>query len=719
MGREVWPGKPYPLGATYDGTGVNFAVFSQVATRVQVCLFDARDPARETERFDLLEATDFIWHGYVPDLEPGTLYGFRVHGPYAPEQGHRCNPHKLLVDPYAKALHGEVDWKQPVFGYPLGHARGDLQRDEQDSAPGVPKGVVVNDFFDWGNDRHPDVPWRKTVIYEAHVRGLTMRHPGVPEHLRGTYAGLAHPAVVDHLKRLGVTAVELLPVHESVDDSFLLDKGLKNYWGYNTLNYFSPEQRYASRKFPGGQVNEFKAMVKALHAAGIEVILDVVYNHTCEGNHLGPTLSFKGIDNASYYWLMPERRHYLDFTGTGNSLNASLPATTRLVCDSLRYWVQEMHVDGFRFDLATVLGRQGAGEYSTHAPMFQILRQDPVLSHVKLIAEPWDVGSGGYQVGGFPAPFREWNGKYRDAVRRFWKGDENLAGEMGYRLTGSSDLYQSARRRPQASINFVTAHDGFTLHDLVTYSHKHNEANGEFNRDGADDNQAWNHGVEGETQDAGIVALRERQKRNLLATLMLSQGVPMLVAGDELGRTQHGNNNAYCQDTELSWLDWDLDARRAALLAFTRKLIAFRSRQPVLQRRRFFRGEHLWDSEFKDLSFFGPDGREMRAEDWQKPWMRAMGFLLGGDAIPTPDEHGERIVGDTLLVLMNAHHEPVKFKLPSSGNGGWKLELYTADDAAGDTGPGARTELELEARSLAVLSHPTARQDDGGQEGSR
>ncbi|WP_375756011.1 glycogen debranching protein GlgX [Corallococcus exercitus] len=704
--REIWPGKPWPRGATFDGSGTNFAVYSQVATRVEVCLFDRADPTREIERFDLPMSTEFVWHGYVPDLEPGTLYGLRVHGPYEPEKGHRCNPHKLLVDPYAKALYGEVDWKQPVFGYPLDHPKKDLMRDERDSAAGMPKGVVVSDFFDWGNDRRLDIPWRKTVIYEAHVRGLTMRHPGVPEHQRGTYAGLGSPVIIEHLQKLGVTAVELLPVHEFADDSFLNDKGLSNFWGYSTLNYFSPEQRYASRKTPGGAVAEFKAMVKSLHAAGIEVILDVVYNHTCEGNHLGPTLSFKGIDNASYYWTMPEARHYLDFTGCGNSLNASNPQTARFIVDSLRYWVEEMHVDGFRFDLATVLGRMGKGGYDPNAPIFQIINQDPVLSRVKLIAEPWDVGLGGYQVGGFPAPWHEWNGKYRDALRKYWKGDENQAAEVGYRLTGSADLFAAARRRPQASINFVTAHDGFTLHDLVTYSSKHNEANGEHNRDGADDNQAWNCGVEGETDDKDIISLRERQKRNLLASLFLSTGVPMIVAGDEMGRTQQGNNNAYCQDNELSWVDWNLDKTRLDLLEFTRKLIQFRHGQPVLQRRRFFQGEHLWESEHKDLAWYRPDGTEMGPEDWQKPFVRSLAFLLGGDAIPTPDERGQRVNGDSLLVLLNAHHDTVTFTVPPPGEGGaWRLELYTADDKRGDEEmkPG---KFEMAGRSLAVFRKP-------------
>jgi isoamylase len=704
--RDVWPGKPYPRGATFDGVGVNFAVYSRVATRVEICLYDAADPTRERERFDLPETTDFVWHGYVPGIEPGTLYGLRVHGPYEPHQGHRCNPNKLLVDPYAKALWGEVDWKQPVTGYQPLAPDTDCSFDQRDSAAGVPKSVVVSDFFDWGGDRSPDHPWRSTVIYETHVKGFTKLHPEVPEELRGTYAGLAHPAAIAHLTHLGVTAVELLPVHEYTDDGFLQDKLLSNYWGYSTLGYFAPEQRYSSRRTPAGSVSDFKAMVKALHAAGIEVLLDVVYNHTCEGNHLGPTLSLRGIDNATYYWLMPEPRHYLDFTGTGNSLNASNRETARLIVDSLRYWVTEMHVDGFRFDLATTLGRVGRGEFDRNAPFFQIVALDPVISRVKLIAEPWDIGLGGYQMGNFPAPWREWNGLYRDALRRYWKGDSNLASEIGYRLSGSADLYQGERRQPQASINFVTAHDGFTLHDLVTYAHKHNDANGEDNRDGADDNQSWNCGVEGETDDQAVIALRERQKRNLLAALFTSQGVPMLLAGDEMGRTQGGNNNAYCQDNELSWVDWTLDDRRRRLLEFTRRLIAVRHRHPVLQRRRFFVGDQIWDSRSKDLTWLRPDSTEMTQHDWQKPSLSALGFVLGGDAIPMLDERGERLTGDSLLVMLNGHHEPLTFSIPA-GQGGpqWLLELDTADDERAQDTPVSGS-YELAPRSLVVLRQP-------------
>jgi isoamylase len=702
--REVWPGKPLPRGAYFDGAGVNFSVYSRVATRIEVCLYDAQDPSREVDRFDLPEMHGFNWHGYVPGLQPGTLYGLRVHGPFEPESGHRCNPNKLLVDPYAKSLWGDIDWRKPVLGYPPGG--DDLQFDDRDSAAGMPKAVVVSDAFDWEGDRRLDTPWRKTVIYELHVKGFTKRHPEIPEELRGTYAGLAHPAAIAHLKALGVTAVELLPVHESADEAFLEERYLRNYWGYNTLAFFAPEQRYASRKQPGAQVAEWKSMVKALHAAGIEVILDVVYNHTCEGNHLGPTLAWKGIDNATYYWLMPESRYYLDFTGTGNSLNASNPETARLIADSLRYWVNEMHVDGFRFDLAATLGRTRSGEFDRDAAIFQIINQDPVLSTVKLIAEPWDIGMGGYQVGSFPAPWREWNGKYRDAIRRYWKGDDHVAGEIGHRLAGSADLYQGERRRPQASINFVTAHDGFTLHDLVTYGSKHNEANGEWNKDGADDNEAWNHGVEGETDDPHIIELRERQKRNLLATLLMSQGVPMLVAGDEMGRTQGGNNNAYCQDNEISWIDWNLDPRRRRLLEFTRRLIAFRRANPVLQRRRFFRGEYLWDSRWKDLSWYRPDGEEMSGEDWTEPYLRSLSCVLGGDAIPTPDERGQRIIGDSVLLLLNAHHEPVRFHLPRGDGGGqWLLEFDTGNDGAA-AGPLNDAEYEVKGRALALLRMP-------------
>jgi glycogen operon protein len=682
---------------------VNFALHSEVATRVELCLFDPRAPEREVERFDLPENTEFTHHGYVPELEPGTLYGFRVHGPWAPEQGHRCNPHKLLVDPYARALHGAVSWNDATL--PSAASDGDLECSDRDSAAFVPKSVVVDEHFDWAGDRALDVPWRKTVLYELHVRGFTKLHPRIPEALRGTYAGLAHPASIEHLTKLGITAVELLPICEFADEPFLVERKLSNYWGYNPLAYFAPAQRYASRRKPGALVVEFKAMVKALHRAGIEVILDVVYNHTCEGNQLGPTLSLKGIDNSAFYRLCAGGRQYEDFTGCGNTLDGSKPAAARLIVDSLRYWATEMHVDGFRFDLASVLGRDREGSFRRDAPLFQIIAQDPVLSRMKLIAEPWDVASGGYQVGRFPPPWREWNDKYRDALRRFWRGDENLAGEVGYRLSGSSDLYEGMRRRPQASINYVTCHDGFTLHDLVSYERKHNETNGEHNRDGTDENHSFNHGVEGATDKADVLSMREQQKRNLLSTLLLSQGVPMLLAGDELGRTQRGNNNAYCHDNELSWIDWSLTARQLQLLEFTRKLIRFRHEQPVLQRRRFFRGEFIWDSRFKDLTWFRPDGSEMTKEDWQKPFTRTFAFLLGRDAVETFDELGHLLVAEAVLVLVNAYWKPIRFVLPRAETGaGWKLEIDTAmrhkarvHDSDGDS------TFDVAGRSISVF----------------
>ncbi|WP_426749536.1 glycogen debranching protein GlgX [Myxococcus sp. Y35] len=706
---EVLPGKPYPLGATFDGHGVNFAVFSEHAKKVEICLYDAADPAKETRRFPLLETTHQVWHGYVPGLQAGTLYGLRVHGPYEPKKGLRFNPHKLLVDPYARAIHGKVDYQAPIYAYTPGAKEEDLAFDTRDDAAAVPKGVVLGpDTFDWEGDAPPNVPWHDTLIYEVHVKGFTKLHPRVPEALRGTYAGLAHPASIEHLKKVGVTAVELLPIQHIVDEPFLIQREKVNYWGYNTLGYFAPDARYSGSGSLGGQVDEFKQMVKQLHRAGIEVLLDVVYNHTCEGNHLGPTLSFKGVDNAAYYRLTEkDPRYYMDVTGCGNSWNATHPYALKLIADSLRYWVEEMHVDGFRFDLATTLGRDRHG-YDTRAAFFQIIHQDPVLSRVKLISEPWDVGDFGYQVGNFPVLWSEWNGKYRDTIRRYWKGDDRQAAEIGYRLTGSSDLFSLSGRKPTASVNFVTAHDGFTLHDLVTYNDKHNEANGEENRDGANDNHSWNCGVEGETTDAKINALREQQKRNFLATLFLSQGVPMLVAGDEMGRTQKGNNNAYCQDNELSWVNWELNDTQRALLDFTCALTKLRREQPVLHKRRFFRGAHMWDSELKDLAWFRPDGKEMRKDDWEKPYVRSLAFLLGGDAIAAPDEEGNRIVGDTVLVLMNAHHEPITFMLPALEWGAdWERVVDTA--VCGEsprTHTPAGGNVQVAGRSLVVLRRP-------------
>ncbi|OJH37790.1 glycogen debranching protein GlgX [Cystobacter ferrugineus] len=705
---EVLPGKPYPLGATYQGNGVNFAVFSEHARKMEVCLFDARDPSRELGRYSLPEHNQHVWHGFIPELQTGTLYGLRAHGPYEPRRGLRFNPHKLLVDPYARALHGQVDFSAPVYSYLPGDPEQDLGFDIRDSALGMPKAVVLTDDFDWEGDRPPSVPWHRTLLYEAHVKGLTRLHPSVPEHLRGTYAGLAHPAVIDHLQQLGVTAVELLPVHAHVDEPFLINKGLTNYWGYSTLNFFAPDARFSASSSRGGQVAEFKSMVKALHRAGIEVILDVVYNHTGEGNHLGPTLSFKGLDNSAYYRLSDkDPRYYQDFTGTGNSWNATHPYALKLIMDSLRYWVQVMHVDGFRFDLATTLGRDRTG-YDTRAAFFQMVHQDPVLSRVKLIAEPWDVGDFGYQVGNFPVIWSEWNGKYRDTIRRYWRGDERQAAEIGCRLTGSSDLFALGGRKPTASINFITAHDGFTLHDLVTYEQKHNEANLEDNRDGGNDNHAWNCGVEGETRDLAVNALREQQKRNFLATLFLSQGVPMLVAGDEMGRTQRGNNNAYCQDNPLSWVEWRLTEPQRKLLDFTRRMSRLRREQPVLSKRRFFRGATIFDSELKDLAWFRPDGQEMKKEDWEKPFARSVCFLLGGDAIATPDDDGRRIVGDTLLVLMNAHHEPITFHLPAIEWGAdWEEVVDTSQSRVSHHPhtPAGGT-LVVAGRSLRVLRRP-------------
>jgi isoamylase len=705
VARIVLPGRPFPLGATWDGEGVNFSIYSERATEVELCLFDDAEATTESERLRLREVTAHIWHGYVPGLRPGQLYGYRILGPYRPEEGLRFNPFKLLIDPNAKAIAGKVNWEAPVFGYKLGGPDGDLTIDEEDDAWGVPKGVVIDPAFDWSGDRRPDVPFHRSIIYEVHVKGFTKLHPDIPEGLRGTYAGLAHPAAIDHLKKLGVTAVELLPVHDFLDDKRLVDLGLRNYWGYNTINFFAPDARYASSGDLGGQVAEFKQMVRALHRAGIEVILDVVYNHTAEGNHLGPTLSFKGIDNLTYYrTVADDPRFYFDYTGTGNSLNVRDPQVLRLIMDSLRYWVTEMRVDGFRFDLAATLARE-LHDVDRLSGFFDVIHQDPVISQAKLIAEPWDVGEGGYQVGNFPVLWTEWNGKYRDAVRRFWKGDMGTHAELGYRLTGSSDLYGDDGRKPYASVNFVVAHDGFTLHDLVSYNAKHNEANGEGNKDGANDNESWNCGVEGPTDDPAIVELRERQKRNLLATLFLSQGVPMLCGGDELGRTQQGNNNAYCQDNELSWYDWQLDDRRNSLLAFTRSLIALRQRHPNLHRRKFFQGRPIRGSDVKDITWFTPDGTEMTEEDWAAGWLRCFGMRFG-EQLGEVDERGELLVDDVLLILLSAHHEPLPFTLPPTPDeDGWELVVDTSqpNPCEGKTRRPAGETLELGARSLVLL----------------
>ncbi|WP_202967209.1 glycogen debranching protein GlgX [Nitrospira moscoviensis] len=703
------PGHPYPLGATWDGEGVNFALFSENATAVELCLFDRADQEKETHVIRLEERTNQVWHIFLPEVRPGQLYGFRVHGPYEPRAGHRFNPNKLLIDPYAKALQGRVQWSDAMFGYRIGDPDADLSFDDRNNAPHVPKSVVIEQAFTWGDDRPLRRPWSETVIYEAHVRGFTMRHPLVPDALRGTYAGLATRPVIEYLQRLGVSAIELLPVHALVDDQHLLDKGLTNYWGYNSIGYFAPEPRYAAQ--PELVVNQFKTMVKTLHSAGIEVILDVVYNHTAEGNHLGPTLCFRGIDNAAYYRLKPdEPRYYMDYTGTGNTLNVRHQRTLQLIMDSLRYWTLEMHVDGFRFDLAAALARE-LHDVDRLGGFFDIIQQDPVLSQVKLIAEPWDIGEGGYQVGNFPAGWAEWNGRYRDTIRRYWKGDGGQVSELGYRLSGSSDLYEASGRRPFASINFVTAHDGFTLHDLVSYNHKHNEANREDNQDGWDDNQSWNCGVEGPTDDPAILQLRWRQKRNILATLLLSQGVPMICGGDELGRTQQGNNNAYCQDNAISWIDWARSPDDEAFLRFTTALLMLRAAHPVFRRRQFFQGRSIYGADIKDLSWFRPDGHEMTPKDWQQGYVRCLGVQLAGDRIEERDHLGNPIRDDTFLLLMNAHHETIPFQLPAHPEPRpWQLVVDTMQPVIPARAP-LRAEgdrYDLHGRSLALLQMDTS-----------
>jgi glycogen operon protein len=686
---QVWPGQPYPLGARYDGTGTNFALFSEVAEKVELCLFD--DAGNET-RITLPEVTAFVWHGYLPNIGPGQRYGFRVTGTYDPANGLRCNPNKLLMDPYATAVADQVDWDEACFTHLF--AAPD-KRNDADSAAHVPKSVVTNPYFDWRNDRQPRTPWHETVIYETHVKGFTMRHPKVPPELRGTYAGLATPEAIDHFVRLGVTAVELMPVHQFVQDSVLLDKGLRNYWGYNSICYLAPHNEYAAFGTRGEQVQEFKAMVRAFHDHGIEVILDVVYNHTAEGNHLGPTLSFKGIDNPAYYRLVPDDlQHYMDYTGTGNTLNMRHPHVLQLLMDSLRYWVTEMHVDGFRFDLASTLARE-LHAVDRLSAFFDLIQQDPIVSQVKLIAEPWDVGEGGYQVGNFPPLWSEWNGKYRDTVRDYWRGEPATLGEFANRFTGSSDLYESTGRRPYASINFVTAHDGFTLNDLVSFNDKHNEANGEANNDGESHNRSWNCGVEGESDDPEVVELRARQRRNFLATLLLSQGVPMLLGGDELARTQRGNNNAYCQDSELSWFDWEQADQ--SLIEFTRHLITLRRQHPTFRRRRWFQGRDIRGRE--DIAWFSPDGSEMSEEDWEAGFAKSLGVFFSGDAVTAVDDRGRPTLDDSFLVLFNAHFEPISFTLPAKYGLAWRLEV----DTAGTLPPDIKETVEVEPRSLIVL----------------
>jgi len=703
---KVLPGKPYPLGATWNGKGVNFALFSENAQKVELCLFEP-DGYKDAGHINIREYTDRVWHIFLSGIKPGQLYGYRIDGDFEPEAGHRFNPNKLLIDPYAKAIAGTIQWSDALFGYTIGHDDADLSKDNADSADYLPKCVVVDPAFDWEGDTLPRIPWHKTIIYELHVKGFTAGHPDVPDGQRGTYAGLSAPPVIDYLGSLGITAIELMPIHHFVADRHLVDRGLTNYWGYNSIGFFAPDARYASSGLSGQQVAEFKNMVKAFHRAGIEVILDVVYNHTAEGNHLGPTLCFRGIDNASYYRLVADSpRYYMDYTGTGNTLNMMHPRVLQLIMDSLRYWVLEMHIDGFRFDLAAALARE-LHEVDKLGAFFDIIHQDPVLSQVKLIAEPWDLGEGGYQVGNFPVLWAEWNGRYRDTVRRFWRGDEEQVGDLAYRLTGSSDLYEHGGRRPYASINFVTCHDGFTLHDLVSYNEKHNDANGEENRDGTDDNLSWNCGYEGPTENAGVLELRGRQKRNFLATLLLSQGVPMLLGGDETGRTQQGNNNAYCQDNEISWMDWDIGQSGRELLDFTRSVIKIFRQHPVLRRRHFFQGRKIRGSEIKDLTWFRPDGREMGEEDWNNPGTRCFGIRLAGDAIDEIDEQGNRILDDTLLILLNAHDEPVPFIIPpDQQKKEWELLLDTRESEWRKKSLPAGEHYSMEARSLVLLRLP-------------
>ena len=693
-----WPGSPYPLGATWDGSGVNFALFSENAENVELCLFDNNDAE---ERIKMFEQTDQIWHIYLPEAKPGLKYGYRVYGPYKPEEGHRFNPNKLLMDPYAKAFDRQLTWDNSNFGYIVGDKKEDFSFDEKDNAKFIPKGIVIDEAFSWGNDVKPSIPWHETIIYETHVKGFTKLHPDVPEELRGTYAGLSSTPVINYLKRLGVTSIELLPVHFFIDDHYLVEKNLVNYWGYNSICFFSPDIRYSYT----GSIKEFKTMVRTLHRANIEVILDVVYNHTAEGNHLGPTLSFKGIDNKTYYRLVNDNnRFYMDYTGCGNSLNMTHPRVLQLIMDSLRYWILNMHVDGFRFDLASTLARE-LHDVDKLGSFFDIITQDPIISQAKLIAEPWDLGAGGYQVGNFPPGWAEWNDKYRDTVRSYIKGDGGKIGELAYRLTGSSDLYETTGKKPFSSINFITAHDGFTLHDLVSYNNKHNEANGENNRDGSDNNNSWNCGAEGETDDQHIINLREQQKRNFFTTLLVSQGTPMILAGDEISRTQKGNNNAYCQDNEITWTNWELDENKRRLLKFVRKLITFRRRHPVLHKRKFFQGRPIRGLGIKDIIWLKPDGCEMNDEEWNNSYARSLGMFLAGKGLQDMDEEGRYLHDSDLLIFFNAHHEDVDFKIPELNEFIQKYHLFI------DTSNGEELKqiksgdiYKVKARSIAIFT---------------
>lgn len=706
MNTIVYPGQPYPLGSTWDGNGVNFALYAENAIGVDLCLFNSPNDDVEHVKVRIAEVSHHVWHVYVPDLKPGQLYGYRVYGPYEPQNGHRFNPHKLLIDPYAKAIAGNVQWHDALFGYEVGHPDQDLSFSDIDSAPYVPKSVVIDPHFNWGNDEPPNIPYHETIIYETHVKGFTQQHPGIPKKLRGTYAGIAHPVTINYLKELGITAIELMPIHYFINDRHLEENKLTNYWGYNTISFFAPDTRYSASGIQGEQVNEFKNMVKQLHKAGIEVILDVVYNHTGEGNQMGPTISFRGVDNASYYRLTEDKRFYMDYTGTGNTLNAQQPGVLRLIMDSLRYWILEMHVDGFRFDLAATLARE-LHEVDRLGSFFDIIHQDPVISQVKLIAEPWDIGEGGYQVGKFPPGWAEWNGKYRDCIRDYWRGADSMLGEFALRFTGSPDLYKNDYRRPTASINFVTAHDGFTLHDLVSYNEKHNEANGENNNDGDSHNRSWNCGEEGATDDPEIKALRNKQKRNFLTTLFLSQGVPMLVAGDEISRTQRGNNNAYCQDSPISWLNWkEADTE---LFEFTKKLIQLYKSHHVFTRRRWFQGQPVKGIGLEDIAWFLPEGFEMSEENWNHDFAKSLAVFLNGHGLRSTDPKGNKITDNSFYVIFNAYDGELDFKLPTDKYGDtWIKVLDTAENFIGENGQifSASDVIRVNGRSVVLLKQP-------------
>ncbi|MDB5016856.1 MAG: glgX [Mucilaginibacter sp.] len=718
MTTNVYPGKPYPLGATWDGEGVNFALFADNATGVELCLFKDKDDEIESEKIKIEERTHQVWHVYLPGVKPGQLYGYRVDGPYEPDNGHRFNRNKLLLDPYAKAMSGVIDWHDALYSYEIGSPEEDLSFSELDSAPFIPKSVVIDPGFDWENDQPLKIPYHQSIIYEAHVKGFTKLNPDIPENIRGTYAAIGHAVTIDYLKKLGITAIELMPVHQFISDRYLAEKGLCNYWGYNTIGFFAPDVRYSSSGSIGQQVTEFKQMVKELHKAGIEVILDVVYNHTGEGNQLGPSLSFKGIDNASYYRLVDDnKRFYMDYTGTGNTLNAMLPNVLRYIMDSLRYWILEMHVDGFRFDLAATLARE-LHEVNRLSAFFDIIHQDPVISQVKLIAEPWDIGEDGYQVGKFPPGWAEWNGKFRDCIRDYWAGADSMLGEFALRLTGSPDLYQDDYRKPTASINFITAHDGFTLNDLVSYNEKHNEANGEDNNDGESHNRSWNCGAEGPTDDEMVLQLRRRQQRNLLATLFLSQGVPMLLAGDELGRTQQGNNNAYCQDNEISWLNWA--AADKGLLNFTQSLINLRKQHPAFRRRRWFQGQPIKGKGVEDIAWFLPDGTQMTDENWNADFAKSLGIFLNGKGLHYVGPKGEQIFDNNFYLVFNAHDEPLDYRLPQKiYSKQWAKVLDTSEDETKEQFFSENEEIRINGRSIVLLQHPIVKnvseQEDRGK----